>query len=74
MRSRSTRSVIQKWYVTPPSQDACTPNFGFLPQCRRYASDALFYKLGRHSDPKMVGDTLPFQDASTHQIWDSYLK
>ena len=39
----------------------------------------LFYKLGRQndpkqSDPKMVGDTLPFQDASTHQIWDSYLK
>ena len=27
----------------------------------------LFYKLG-HSDPEMVGDTLPFQDASTHQI------
>ena len=34
----------------------------------------LFYKLGHHSDPKMVGDTLAFQDASTHQIWDSYLK
>ena len=28
----------------------------------------LFYKLGRHSDPKMVGDTLPFQDASTHKF------
>ena len=34
----------------------------------------LFYKLGCHSDPKMVGDTLPFQDASTHQIRDSHLK
>ena len=27
-----------------------------------------------HSDPKMVCDTRPSQDASTHQIWDSYLK
>ena len=27
-----------------------------------------------HSDPKMVHDTLPFQDAFTHQIWNSYLK
>ena len=26
-----------------------------------------------HSDPKMVWDTPPSQDASTHQIWDSYL-
>ena len=27
-----------------------------------------------HSDPIMVRDTLSSQDASTHQIWDSYLK
>ena len=27
-----------------------------------------------HSDPKMVSDTRPSQDASTHQIWNSYLK
>ena len=27
-----------------------------------------------HSDPIMVCDTSSFQDASTHQIWDSYLK
>ena len=27
-----------------------------------------------HSDPKMVHDTPPYQDASTHQIWNSYLK
>ena len=26
------------------------------------------------SDPKMVRDTPPSQDASTHQIWNSYLK
>ena len=27
-----------------------------------------------HSDPIMVCDTSSVQDASTHQIWDSYLK
>ena len=27
-----------------------------------------------HSDPKMVRDTPPSQDASTQQIWNSYLK
>ena len=27
-----------------------------------------------HSDPKMVHATPPSQDASTHQIWNSYLK
>ena len=37
----------------------------------------LFLKLGQgqgHSDSKMVSDTLPSQDAFTHQIWNSYLK
>ena len=27
-----------------------------------------------HSDPKMVRDIPPSQDASTYQIWNSYLK
>ena len=27
-----------------------------------------------HSDPKIVRDTSPSQDVSTHQIWKSYLK
>ena len=27
-----------------------------------------------HSDPKMVRDTPSSQDASTHKIWNSYLK
>ena len=30
--------------------------------------------LQGHSDPKMVCHTLSYQDASKHQIWDSYLK
>ena len=36
-----------------------------------------FSKLGQvqgHSDPIIVHNTLSPQDASTHQIWDSYLK
>ena len=32
-------------------------------------------RLGQgHSDPKMVNNTLPSQSASTHPIWNSYLK
>ena len=27
-----------------------------------------------HSDPIMLHDTSPSEDAFTHQIWDSYLK
>ena len=27
-----------------------------------------------HSDPRMVCDTSLSQDASVHQIWESYLK
>ena len=31
-------------------------------------------KFQDHTDPIMVCDTSSVQDASTHQIWDSYLK
>ena len=37
----------------------------------------IFKKIGQsqcHSDPKMVRHTLRSQDASTHQVLDSYLK
>ena len=35
----------------------------------------LFLKLGQdHRDLKIVCDTQSSQDASTHQIWNSYLK
>ena len=43
----------------------------------RYVPDTIILKtrLGQgHSDPKMVNNTPPSQDASTHQIWNSYLK
>ena len=41
------------------------------------ASNMIILKLGQsqgNSDPKMVCHTRPTQDASTHQIWNSYLK
>ena len=47
-------------------------------KCRKYATDTTI--LERRSevkvniDPKMVLDTLSSQDATTHQILDSYLK
>ena len=31
-------------------------------------------KFKGHSDPIIVHDSSSSQDASTHQIWDSYLK
>ena len=35
----------------------------------------LLLKLGQgHSDPKMVCDTPPYQDAYTYQIWNPFLK
>ena len=74
---------------TPPSQDASTYQIrnSYLVEYRRYAQDTKltdghcdYYKnLVRcqgqgHSDLKMVRNTLPSQDASTHQIWNSYVK
>ena len=41
------------------------------------ASDTIIIKTRPEvtvSDPKLVLDTLPYQEASTHQISDSYLK
>ena len=35
---------------------------------------ARLFKSQGHSDPKMVRNTPPSQDVSTHQIWNSYLK
>ena len=45
----------------------------------KYAPDTIILKTRSgqgqgHSDLKMVRNTLPSQDASTHQIWNSYLK
>ena len=54
---------------------AHTPNLGFL---MRYAQDKNILKTRSKVKitvtRKMVCETPPSQDASTHQIWDSYLK
>ena len=53
----------------------------YLKENRRYAPDSMQFletrtevKFKGHSDPIMVRDTSSSQDASTHQVWNSYLK
>ena len=74
---------------TPPSQDAPHIKFGIPTSknigdmhrtqsgtdghCDNYKNEVKGQGQG-HSDLKMVCDTPPSQDASTHQIWNSYLK
>ena len=71
---------------TSSSQDAFTHQIwnSYLKEYLRYASDSMQFlestrsyirsKVQGHSDQIMVRDTLSFQDATTHQIWNSYLK
>ena len=75
---------------TPPSQDASTYQIwnSYLKEYRGYApdkkrdgrTDVHFITIKNKSEvkvtltEKMVRDTPPSQDASTHQIWNSYLK
>ena len=75
---------------TPPSQDAPTHQIwnSYLKEYRGYAPDkkrdgriAVHFitiktksKVKVTLTKKMVRDTPPSQDASTHQIWNSYLK
>ena len=69
------------------TKDASTHQIwnSYLKEYRRYAPDTkwdgrtfYYYKNSvrgqGQGDPKMVRDTPPSQDASTHQIWNSYLK
>ena len=74
---------IQRWYITlcHPKMHAHT-KFG-IPTANNIRDMLLTriflknYVRGQgqgHSDPKMVRDALPSQDAFTLQIWDSYLK
>ena len=71
-------TVTQLWYVTLPHLKM-HPHTKFEIPTSNYIRDMLqkqlFLKLGQgHSDPKMVCDTPPSQDASTNKIWNSYLK
>ena len=72
-------TVTQFWY-TALRHPKMHPHTKFeIPTSNnmRYVPDTIILKsrLGQgHSDPKMVNNTSPFQDASTHQIWNTYLK
>ena len=76
-RSEVKVTVTQLWYATlhlkmHPHTKFKVPT---LNNIRDMLWTRLFLKLGQgHSDPKTVCDTPPSQDASTHQIWNSYLK
>ena len=81
MRSEIKVTVTKKWYVTlRHHQDASMYQiFGIatLNNIGDMLYTGLFYKGGQsqcHGDQKIERDTPPTQDASTHQIWDSYLK
>ena len=76
-------TVTWKWYVTirHPKMHLHI-EFGIpIAKKRRYAPNSMQF-LETRSGVKfkvtvskiMVCDILPFQDAPTHQIWDSYLK
>ena len=75
-------TVTQLWYATLP-HIKMHPHTKFEIPTSNNIRDMLrtrfFYKLGQrssqgHSDPKIVRDTPPSQDTSTHQIWSFYLK
>ena len=55
------------------------PNLGFPSQviqeiCSGHDYSKNWVRDQGHSDPKIVCDIPPYQDASTHQIWVSYLQ
>ena len=82
-RSEVKGTVTRKWYMT-----LCHPNmhlhttFGIpisknIGICIRLNAVSRNYVRGQvqgHSDPIMLCDTSTSQDASTHQIWNLYLK
>ena len=69
-------TVIQLWYATLRHPKMHPPTKFEIPTSNNIR-DMLRTRLLRgqgHSDPKMVRDTPSSKDASTHQIWNSYLK
>ena len=73
------RSRSQNWYMTLPFQDATTYQIWDLSsnnmeKCSKHDHFKNWVRGQCHSDPRMVCDTWPPQDTSTHQIWNSYLK
>ena len=77
-RPEAKVTVTHKWYKTlhhPKMHSHTQIGIPISNNIRDKLRTQSFLKLGqRHSDLKMVFDTLPSQDAYTHQIWNSYLK
>ena len=71
--------MTQLWYTTRRHSNLHPHTKFEIPTSNnmRYALDTIFLKTRSevkvHSDLKMVRDTPLSQDASTHQIWNSYL-
>ena len=77
-RSKVKVTLTHKWYTTlhHPKMHPHT-KLGTIISNKRYAPDTIIIKTRSKvmvSDPEMLCDTPPSQDASTHQIWNSYLK
>ena len=76
-RSEVKVTVTLLWYVTlrhPKTHPHTKFEIPTSNNIRDMLRTRLFKKLGQRSRSKMVCDTPSSQDASTHQIWNSYLK
>ena len=75
-RSEVKVIVTQRWYVTlrhpkiHPHTKFGIPTSNNIRNLIRDDYSKNYLKGKGHSDPKMVCDTPPSQDASTHQIWN----
>ena len=70
-------TVIQLWFATPSHHKMHHHTKFETPSSNNIRGHDYSKNLVRgqgHSDLKKVCDTPPFQDAFTHEIWNSYLK
>ena len=75
------RSRSQNWYMTlchpkmqPHTKFGIPSSNNIEKKCSDYDYSKHYVRGQGHSDPNMVCNTWPSQEASTHQIWNSYLK
>ena len=69
-------TVTPKWYVAQHHSKMHPKTKLWIPTSNNvgdYSRNGV-REVQSHSDPIMVSDTPSYQDASTHQIWDAYLK
>ena len=80
-RSKVKVTVTQGWYVTllhpkmhPNTKFGISTSINIRDIILCYGHNYSKNNVRGQGHPKMVYDTLLSQDASTHQIWNSYLK